>query len=516
MVAMKQNAAIGLDDEELGDVAATSDMTLADPFAMDFFATSRAPVGDAGVAALTVFDESEASLSLADVAMPAPDTASPRGMKTSTARRRTTNWHQRLPRLTRDEARRSAMLAQLPAPFSGEHQRVLAGTIARNMHVADSDVSLTVIDSRESQFLQNAHEEKTECVRAVLSIEPIGAALTAEMEASFAAALADRMLGGGGLVPQALRLLQTTELAIIEFLWLSVVGQMNNEIGEPLFKLHSVGTREAAPPAPTVERSDASQSDTSPERTLLVTVRVAVKTTRGLLRLHLGESALAALSSHDNPLLNRRRRVHLTAKMMRILPEVPLAVCIGRTTATRDEISNLEYGDVVLVKHPEVRWRRGGFGTHLHVRAGDAYNVMIFGEQVEAGVAEGAAATDSDKAAVRGVGLRIGTISGGHAPTEAERLKMENEKNEEETGSAAEETAVGSVLEGLMLTLRVELPARRIRLDELASLRTNQIIDLECLPTDSVELIADGKRLARGELVDIEGRLGVRITDVFE
>ena len=67
----------------------------------------------------------------------------------------------------------------------------------------------------------------------------------------------------------------------------------------------------------------------------------------------------------------------------------------------------------------------------------------------------------------------------------------------------------------LLLTVHVELAARRIRLDELAQLRPGQVIELGCKATDPVDLVTEERRVARGELVDIEGRLGVRITQVF-
>ena len=71
------------------------------------------------------------------------------------------------------------------------------------------------------------------------------------------------------------------------------------------------------------------------------------------------------------------------------------------------------------------------------------------------------------------------------------------------------------MLENLVLTLRVELGARRFTLDELAALRANQIIDLGCRATDQVDLTTENGIIARGELVDIEGRLGVRVTRVL-
>ncbi len=85
----------------------------------------------------------------------------------------------------------------------------------------------------------------------------------------------------------------------------------------------------------------------------------------------------------------------------------------------------------------------------------------------------------------------------------------ENTANDEAAG------ATGADLGGLLLTLHVELAARRIRLDELAQLRPGQVVDLGCNATDPIDLVTEDRRIARGELVDIEGRLGVRITQVF-
>jgi flagellar motor switch/type III secretory pathway protein FliN len=83
----------------------------------------------------------------------------------------------------------------------------------------------------------------------------------------------------------------------------------------------------------------------------------------------------------------------------------------------------------------------------------------------------------------------------------------------EDESELGEETAAESgLLDNLLLTVRVELPARRISLEELTRLRAGQILDLDCRATDPVELVADGRSVATGELVDIEGRLGVRVT----
>jgi len=63
----------------------------------------------------------------------------------------------------------------------------------------------------------------------------------------------------------------------------------------------------------------------------------------------------------------------------------------------------------------------------------------------------------------------------------------------------------------------VEIAGGKISLNELQSLRSGQIISLGCRPTDPVRIVTDSsdQPIAVGELVDIEGKLGVRVTRVF-
>jgi len=46
----------------------------------------------------------------------------------------------------------------------------------------------------------------------------------------------------------------------------------------------------------------------------------------------------------------------------------------------------------------------------------------------------------------------------------------------------------------------------------VVSLKVGQIVDLGRAPGDPVELSVNGKLVARGDLVEVEGSLGVRIT----
>jgi flagellar motor switch protein FliN/FliY len=72
----------------------------------------------------------------------------------------------------------------------------------------------------------------------------------------------------------------------------------------------------------------------------------------------------------------------------------------------------------------------------------------------------------------------------------------------------------------LISELKVRIEARLgetgISVGELFSLRENSIVPLEAAPTDPVELLLDGKLIARGSLVVVGETFGVRITEVSD
>lgn len=56
---------------------------------------------------------------------------------------------------------------------------------------------------------------------------------------------------------------------------------------------------------------------------------------------------------------------------------------------------------------------------------------------------------------------------------------------------------------------------RNITLKEIASLKMGEVIELNRPANEIVDLVAGGKLIARGELVEIEGKMGVRIVKMM-
>lgn len=68
-----------------------------------------------------------------------------------------------------------------------------------------------------------------------------------------------------------------------------------------------------------------------------------------------------------------------------------------------------------------------------------------------------------------------------------------------------------SLSEDVPVKLVCVLGRKDIVLKDLLNFKVGQTIDLERAPNEFVDLVANGKLVARGELVEIDGKLGVRI-----
>lgn len=91
----------------------------------------------------------------------------------------------------------------------------------------------------------------------------------------------------------------------------------------------------------------------------------------------------------------------------------------------------------------------------------------------------------------------------------------------ESTGglSGASSVAMGGsqsapLLLGVKLPIRVLLGRTQLCLKDVAQLGNGSVVELDCCPSDPVEVIVNDKVIAHGEVVVIGGNYGVRITRI--
>ena len=83
-----------------------------------------------------------------------------------------------------------------------------------------------------------------------------------------------------------------------------------------------------------------------------------------------------------------------------------------------------------------------------------------------------------------------------------------------EGADALEEPQNLDMILDLPLEVSVRLGQARILIRELLRLDKNSVLELDQGADEPLDIVVNDSVLARGEVVDIEGRLGIRITDI--
>ena len=112
---------------------------------------------------------------------------------------------------------------------------------------------------------------------------------------------------------------------------------------------------------------------------------------------------------------------------------------------------------------------------------------------------------------------------------ESNKEKVEEEKLEAKENAPVQETDAKSddksersslenlrVLENIDVKLTVEVGGAEIKLRELLRINEGSVVELERLAGDPLDILANGTVIAKGEVVMIGERFGLRFTEVVD
>jgi flagellar motor switch protein FliM len=60
------------------------------------------------------------------------------------------------------------------------------------------------------------------------------------------------------------------------------------------------------------------------------------------------------------------------------------------------------------------------------------------------------------------------------------------------------------------------LGRKGVTVKDLLGLRMGQVVELDKMPGEAIDLVASGKIIGKGELVEVDGKLGVRVLKLFK
>ena len=80
-------------------------------------------------------------------------------------------------------------------------------------------------------------------------------------------------------------------------------------------------------------------------------------------------------------------------------------------------------------------------------------------------------------------------------------------------GAAGQEMNLNLILD-VAVTLALEVGRARMTVRELLQLAPGAIVELDRMATEPLDVLVNGVRIARGELVVVNEKFGIRLTDV--
>jgi type III secretion system YscQ/HrcQ family protein len=329
-----------------------------------------------------------------------------------------------------------------------------------------------------------------------------------EIELALAHAAVDLLLGGAGETV-GLRPLTDIEEGVASFVILEALKALapGMDPGQPKLRLEGV--------ARGVDEAAARLSEEGP--VLVVHLRARLGAQEGMVRLFVPSGVLDVMEPAQ---VAEQRRAVLQADVQAHLPRLALVRTwlraeIGHAEIAAQDLSSLRVKDVVLVDALSARPDRGEEGTArlclgLARRGYLGAQVSVENGQYQARITE--------------VVLGEQPLLRRGGPSEADEAAAEvlSESGEEftdperrnplaESGALDDRMDAGDLLGDIPLQISVELARVPVTADQVVALRVGQVVELHRAPGEPVDLSVNGKVIARGELVEVEGQLGVRI-----
>lgn len=441
--------------------------TVADPFAVDFFST----------------DKHESEVLENDELL--TDSVDTQEVVTEEELGWSRNWAEHLPRISRAEVGEENYLTLLAPDFSNEIVQITSRAVGSCFLQEKHEVACGLLGKRETDLAQEAKFfAEEDSVFLTFAVEPSNAEISAVISSEMATVLLKTAFGERNLSVER-RILSVTELAVLEYFGICCLNELNKNF--PGVRLRWRSAMQTLPAFLSEER-----------RGLVYSAEILIEDNFGVGRVIIPFEAFDALRSTITV-----EQSDVVSALKNIVSGVTMRLNVGTTGIDASDLSILEAGDLILLDSANLRRRGSEYVGRCGLTIAGDLLPSIYGDLITA---------DNDL-----LNFSVTEISQDlYANRTNTRLNMQ--ETEELDLTAEQDEALdgnGISLAKVAVNLAVEMVTRRVTLEELAQIRAGQVIELGAKATDAVQLSADGKPIAVGHLVDVEGGLGVRIVRVL-
>ncbi len=340
---------------------------------------------------------------------------------------------------------------------------------------------------------------------AVLAPQPNKTRGLLEVELGLAHHAIDMLLGGAGEAV-ALRPLTDIEEGVMTYVIIETLKALSPSLDPALPKLRIEGVVRG------FEEIQGLIPET--ENLAVVQLKAVFGGHAGYLRLVIPEDVLATANPPADAAVRRLRRAADAQAHLSRLRNVKTWVRaeIGNVEISATELSQLRERDVVLVDKLSCRPDQGqggtarlrvGYGRTGHLDAeilteGGRFQAKVTGITLGAPPPAGAAEDSPEELAAEG-------DSGADESTTPGAVRGRNDVEDAQGAGGAD------LMNDIPLQIVVELGRVSTTAEEVVALKIGHVFDLNRVAGEPLDLSVMGKVVARGELVEIDGNLGIRI-----
>ena len=103
----------------------------------------------------------------------------------------------------------------------------------------------------------------------------------------------------------------------------------------------------------------------------------------------------------------------------------------------------------------------------------------------------------------------------GHASEAENYMRADFQELENETSQSGMGDANFDMILDIPVTIAVEIGRSKITINNLLKLNQGSVVELDCLAGEPMDVLINGTLIAHGEIVVVNEKFGVRLTDII-
>jgi len=341
---------------------------------------------------------------------------------------------------------------------------------------------------------------------AVLALPTTHQYVAVSVETSLARAAVYHLLGSDGAPPREQQGLSEVEQGIFGYVMLkilSITRSLTENKIEPFILLKIA------------QNFDEIESYFNHSQYLAISNTCEYHIQRGLVSIFMGKDFLPQFTDH---LRYQPVSIDCISSTLLSTIKVPVVTEIASVILKHSEITQLEIDDTIVLEESTQNFENGVFQGPIKCWVGESNAGML---SATLAISKGRYFLTIDE-------IFVSQAFPPQKISKSMECRMYQEMDEENTkttlrqmltnedAAEVDQSSDGNLksqelVQALPITLSIELSRISLEISSILQLKRGSIIELNRSPTDLVDIVASGQKIGAGELVDIEGQLGVRI-----